>query len=492
MTDRNIISALDYPDPDVIRVGNTYYMVSTTMHFMPGCELLRSYDLVHWEHMSYVYTKLDSTPSQKLEDGNIFGKGMWAASLRYHDGIYYICFVCNDTHRTYLYTSADIKGPWEKHFIEGFYHDCSLFFDDDGRKYIIYGNREVYITELDNDLSKPKKGGLHRILVNDKDNKMLGYEGSHFYKIDGRYYLFLIHSKSDRWFRCEACFSSDSLEGEFAGGDCFSEENAWCGQGAAQGGIVDTPDGKWYAILFRDSGAVGRRPVLLPVEWDGKRPVFGRNGHIPETFDVPSDMTGHEYLPLTDSDDFKKSYNEGYGLKPCWQFSHEPDEGCFEHDTENGIFSIRTASLSSDLLHAKNVLTQRMTYPTCYSQVTVDVTGLNEGDYAGICAYQGCYAFAAVTIRNSRKYLVMISEGAEKALVPFDADKIALSLRADFTDMKDTVRFYYSDSDNEIPIGDEHKLYFRLDHFCGCRTGLFIFSTHRSGGRAGFENFIMN
>lgn len=77
----NPITRLDYPDPDVIRVDNTYYMVSTTMHFMPGCEILRSYDLVNWEHASYVYDVLDSTPGQKIEgEENIYGQGMWAAS----------------------------------------------------------------------------------------------------------------------------------------------------------------------------------------------------------------------------------------------------------------------------------------------------------------------------------------------------------------------------------------------------------------------------
>ena len=103
MNSINPIIAMDYPDPDVIRVDDTYYMVSTTMYFMPGCEILRSYDLVHWEHAAYVYDKLDSTPAQRMAGKeNIYGQGMWAASLRYHNGTFYICFVANDTHKTYL------------------------------------------------------------------------------------------------------------------------------------------------------------------------------------------------------------------------------------------------------------------------------------------------------------------------------------------------------------------------------------------------------
>ncbi|MFR7459603.1 MAG: glycoside hydrolase 43 family protein [Subdoligranulum sp.] len=179
----NPITRLDYPDPDVIRVEDTYYMVSTTMHFMPGCEILQSFDLVHWEHATYVYETLDHTDAQQLKSGqNIYGQGMWAASLRYHEGRFYICFVANDTRKTYLYTSEKIDGPWKKQLIEGFYHDGSLLFDEDGRNYIVYGNDEIWITELNEDLTAPKKDGLHRLLVSDHKNPELGYEGSHIQK----------------------------------------------------------------------------------------------------------------------------------------------------------------------------------------------------------------------------------------------------------------------------------------------------------------------
>ena len=125
----NPLLKTDYPDADVIRVGEIYYMVSTTMYFMPGCEILRSYDLVHWEHAAYVYERLDSTPGQRLEgEENIYGQGMWAASMRYHNGIFHVTFVANDTHRTYLYQSETIEGPWTKREIEGFYHDNSSRF----------------------------------------------------------------------------------------------------------------------------------------------------------------------------------------------------------------------------------------------------------------------------------------------------------------------------------------------------------------------------
>ena len=283
---KNPITGLDYPDPDVIRVDDTYYMVSTTMHFVPGCEILRSYDLVHWEHLSYVYERLDSTEEQRLVgEKNCYGKGMWAASLRYHKGMYYICFVANDTGKTYLYTADNIEGPWEKRIIEGFYHDCSLLFEDD-HVYIVSGNRNIRLQELKKDLSGPKEGGLDRILVSDSRNPGLGFEGSHFYKIDGMYYLFLIHSLPDRWMRTQACYVSDSLTGEFKGGDVLCDTMGYCGQGVAQGGIVDTPDHKWYAVLFQDF----RHGIIIWLN----RPPASMQEVIPSCVDfTPCRHTGH-------------------------------------------------------------------------------------------------------------------------------------------------------------------------------------------------------
>ena len=140
----NPILNMDFPDPDVIRVEDTYYMVSTTMHFMPGCVILRSYDLRNWEIAGHIYDSLDGTKGQRLQDKRgIYGKGMWAASIRYHKNKFYVCFAANDTGKTYLYHSHTISGNWKKQEIEGFYHDCSLLFDDDDRVYLVYGNTEI-------------------------------------------------------------------------------------------------------------------------------------------------------------------------------------------------------------------------------------------------------------------------------------------------------------------------------------------------------------
>ena len=302
----NPLIGMDYPDPDLIRVGDIWYMISTTMHFMPGGEILRSYNLTDWERVGYVFDDLDHTPAQCMENGeNIYGQGMWAASLRYHNGIFYVCFAANDTHRTYLYQSENIEGPWKKQYIEGFYHDCSLLFDDD-RVYIVYGNTQIYITELTADLSSPKPGGLHRKIIEDTGNVRLGYEGAHAYKINGKYYVFLIHwPNGGAGRRTEACFVSDSLESEFIGRDILDDDRGYFNCGVAQGGIVDTPEGEWYAFLFQDSGAVGRIPILVPVDFTHGFPEFGSNGKIVEPILLRNRKPEYVYEPLTANDKFQ-------------------------------------------------------------------------------------------------------------------------------------------------------------------------------------------
>lgn len=502
----------DYPDLDIIRVEDTYYMISTTMHFMPGGVILRSFDLIHWEIATYVYDVLDNTPGQRLEgELSIYGKGMWAASLRYHKGTFYVCFVANDTGKTYLYQSENILGPWRKQYVEGFYHDCSLLFDDDDRIYIVSGNKGIYLTELKEDLTGPKPGGLNRLIVIDKGKVNLGYEGAHLYKINGKYYVFFIHwpAQGTRR-RTQACYVADSLEEEFTGKDVLDDDMDYHNAGVAQGGIVDTPDGEWYAMLFQDHGAVGRIPVLVPVHFKNDFPIFGINCKVPRNLEVKSTRPDYTYEPLFDSDDFNYIPDENgkVVLKKVWQWNHTPFDELWSVTARPGALRIRSGKLSPNVVLAANTLTQRMMGPSCEATVTVDGSVLKDGDYAGICALQGCYRLIALTKENGKYYLVMIAKelnaeeniwgekggdrkpGKEFARIPVDDATITLKVRANFVDSIDEADFYYQDKEEWIKLGITQKLYFRLDHFVGCRFGLFLFSTKDIGGAVDFTHFV--
>ena len=498
----NPILGMDYPDPDVIRIDDTYYMVTTTMHFFPGCEILRSYDLINWEHLTYVYDTLDSTEAQRLTgDKHIFGKGMWAASLRYHKGVFYIVFVANDTHKTYLYRAENIEGPWRKSEIKGFYHDASLLFDEE-RVFIVYGNTDIYLTELNKDMTGPLEGGLHRLIVSDKGNPMLGYEGSHIYRINGRYYLFLIHSARDKWMRREAFFSSDSLEGDFTGGDVLSDDMGRPGMGAAQGGIVDDIYGNWNAVVFQDCGAVGRIPVVVPVTWKEDTPIFGIDAKVPMKLSLPSMKPDYKYKPLYGSDDFKG------GLKDFWQFSHEPDMKLIDIDKKRAVFKVTTDKLCTNIHQARNVLTQRMKYPDCSGEVSVSGKNLKDGDMAGLAVYQGNYIWAGITRRNGQLYALTTSftskedtwtlstePGKESELIPLDTDELRVKLSVAFTgpdekNTRDEAKCSIYKDGKWTDIGPSHELSFRLDYFTGARFGLFIYSTKETGGSAEFTDFV--
>jgi len=471
---------MDIPDPDVIFHDGYYYLITTTMHFFPGAEILRSEDLKVWEHYSYVFDKLESTPAQRLEGGgHIYGKGMWAPTLRYSNGMFYVAFSSNDMNKTYLFRSDSLNGPWKRNEIKGFYHDLSLLFDD-GKAYVVYGNTDIHLTELNDELTGPKEGGLDRVIVDDSGNPMLGLEGSHIYKIDGRYYLFMIHSLRDRWRRVEAMCVADSLEGEFTGGDIFDNDLGIRDSGIAQGGIVKGPMGD-HMIMFQDSGAIGRLPVVVPFRWQDGKPVFDEENTVEEC----------ELKGLCGDDDFAAGYKE------FWQFNHEPDLNLVKFD--NGFY-ITTDKVCRNIFHAKNTLTQKSMGPVCEAVVTVDGSSLNNGDFAGLSAFQGDYAFVGITKEESGYYAVMLSneskggiwdlseeEGYVEAKEPVSDSELTVKVKCDFA--KDQATCFIKAENGFRQIGSAHDLRFRLDHFTGARFALSCFSTASPGGTAVLKKF---
>ena len=504
-SDINPITRMDYPDPDIIRVDDVYYMVSTTMHFMPGGAILKSYDLVNWELVTYIFDKLDDTPAERLEQENVnYGKGMWAPTIRYHEGRFYVAFISQSIKKTFLFTSENIEGPWKQSFIEGVYHDMSLLFDDDGRVFVVYGNREIHLTELKPDLTGPLEGGVDKVIITEKDDVILGYEGSHFYKINGKYYIFLIHWPKSTMLRTEACFVCDTVDGEYKGGDVLSDDRHFRHSGIAQGGIVDTPTGKWFSIMFQDSGAVGRMPILVPIHWENDYPVFGINGKAPDKFEIASSRPYYRCEPLYTSDDFK--YPEANPrLKLQWQWNHQTDMNFWRILPEGGLYE-KTNKLCVNVTHAQNMLTQRMMWPKCEAEVTVDASNLKDGDVAGLCALQGNYGLVGITKISGAYYIVNIVKKKEEGRpqmgsadympgvlvdqIRLKSPKVVLGIKANFDEDGDRIGFFYLNGNRFSKVGQVHPMFFGLDHFCGARFGLFIYSTKEIGGSVVFTDFI--
>ncbi len=465
----------DYPDPDIIRVDDTYYMISTTMHFFPGGEILKSKDLMNWELCCCVFDVLGEMPERKLDGGHIYGKGMWAGSLRYHNGLFYLLFACNESKESCCFTAENAEGPWTRRKIDGFYYDCSLFFDE-GRAFIVHGQRDVFLTEMEPDLSRPKEGGLNRQVLADTCTN-LGFEGNHMYKVNGKYYIFSIHWPSGHM-RQEACHMADSLDAPFTGGDILEEDLGFHRMGIAQGGIVDTPEGEWYAFLFQDRGAAGRMPALFRMKWENDMPVILVN----EPLTIPE-------AEVKDRPENRRQWN------------HEPDLRYVAMTPDK--LTLTSFRITPDLEMTPNMLTQRTfgTHPVY--DVTIDASALNPGDRAGLLALQGCFAGLAIE-RTASGYQLLRMERVgtdftaiwkspeaptETVIAPLESPVISFRLEFDFEDMRDTVRLFARSGAGWAEIGGIHQLYYRLDHFTGVRPAVFLQSTKEVGGSADFIGF---
>lgn len=506
ITAKNPIMWSDVPDEDIIRVGDTYYMVSTTMFFNPGVPIMKSDDLVHWELIGYVYDTLEKDMKTELfGDNNAYSKGSWAASIRYHDGMFYVLFCSWDQGKSYIYKTEDIENPeWQKIVFDTVYHDPSLFFEDDGTPYIISGVGDIWITELEKDCSKKKKDGIDQLLL--KTNIVEGYtgvEGSHFYKIDGSYYLTMISfaSKNPWMMRSEICYRCDKLLGEYEGKIVLDDNMEYSNAGVAQGGIVDTPEGNWYALLFQDHGAVGRVPVLQPVTWVDGWPMMGENGKAVKTIDVLSDKTVWEESTLMANDEFDYTDNK---LGLYWQFNHNPDGKNWSVTERPGWYRITTSRIDRDMFHARNSLTQRVEGPSSTTEVLLDVSGLKAGDYAGICAFQTSAGFIGVRADDEGKRFVYFAKQKRQDNMEIidelelNQDTVCLKIEYLFSTVDengtiltdDKAKFYYSlDGVNWVKLSKGFTMNYDLDLFTGYRTALYCYSTKEAGGHADFDYY---
>lgn len=488
---RNPILWADVPDVAVIRVGETYYMSSTTMHLSPGLPLMKSRDLVNWDLVGYAYETLEETDELTLQNGkNAYGGGSWASSLRYHEGTYYVTTFSHTTGKTYVYRTRDIeRGPWVATSFRPALHDHSLHFEDDGRVFMVYGAGDIRLVELEPDLSGLKPGGIHQVIITNASrvagpNIGLPAEGAQLRKIRGKYYLCLI-----TWprggMRTQLIFRADRLTGPYEGRVALQD------QGVAQGGLIDTPQGDWYAMLFQDHGAVGRVPFLVPVKWEDDWPVLGVNGKVPMELPIPAGRGGLGNLVVSDE------FERGPGDRPlplAWQWNHNPDSRFWSLTARPGWLRLTTGRVDRDFVSARNTLTQRTFGPECAGTVRLDVRGLRDGDFAGLGLLQRHYGLVAVTRSGDQQAVVMIDaasdEPQERERVPFSGDVIYLRAECDFKDRADVGRFYYSlDGREWKPIGEVLRMRYTLPHFMGYRFALFHFATRTPGGHADFDYF---
>lgn len=488
---QNPVIFADVPDMSMIRVGNTYYMSSTTMHMNPGVPIMRSDDLVNWKLINYAYDTLASIDELNLANGkSTYGRGSWASSLRYHKGVYYVSTFAQTTGKTYIFSTRDLeKGPWKTVSFKPSYHDHSLFFDDDGRVYMIYGGGKLRLLELTEDATAIKPGTTEQVIIENAsapsgNNIGLPAEGSQLFKVNGKYYLFNI-----TWprggMRTVVIHRADKITGPYEGRLAFQD------LGVAQGGLIDMPDGNWYAYLFRDYGAVGRIPYLVPVKWVDGWPVIGVGGKVPETLDLPASKG---LIPgIVASDEFNRNKHEP-ALPLVWQWNHNPHNDFWSVTKRKGYLRLITSRVDTSFILVRNMLTQRTIGPECTASTSLDVSNMKEGDFAGLALFQKKYGQVGVQCKDGRKFITMVSAQSgspvELQKIPVDNKIVYFKIECDFRDKKDTAAFYYSlNGKSWLPIGSTLKMEYTIPHFMGYRLGLFNYATRNTGGYADFDFF---
>ena len=504
----------EFSDPDIIRVGEDYYLAGTTMHSVPGLVVLHSKDLVNWEFSSYCFDRFDDSDDFNLRNGKeAYGQGIWAPAIRYHNGKFYIFSNING-HGLQVYISDSAKGPWKHHQIKGDIYDLSVLFDDDGKIYAIHKYGNVTVTELKPDLSGPVEGSSKVVIP---EGNAMG-EGHHIYKINGMYYILsadyspmgrmqCARSKSI-WGPYETCVISERESFGYSAAwtvnnvglgrpvpeDGFkfknnkpSDETLICST-IHQGGIVQAPDGKWWGVSMQDFNAVGRTVCLSPVTWVDGWPYFGLEknlGRSPRTWFKPNDVIKTPVATYDRCDDFS-----GKTFKPIWQWNHNPNDKMWSLNRERKGWLRLHSMPAKQLLWAKNSLTQRAIGPVSYTSVKLDASKLKAGDEAGLGAINMPYASLGVVKTDKGLALRCYDQNTNKEVVkPLDKRVVWLRLWGDYD--KSQLQYSYSlDGKNWENIGEQMISPYQLKTFQGVRVALYAFNKKDvNGGVADFDDF---
>ena len=498
----------DFPDIDVVRVGDTYYMVSTTMYLFPGATIMKSKDLVNWEYCANPLAKiLDNDAYNLLNGKHHYSQGMWASSLTYHNGKFYLYFPCStwsSDSQSILLTATDPEGEWtDTRLSEGF-HDPGWLFDDgengDGYLYIACGINDIWVNKF-NASTLTKISSTRALSVGD-----MGLEGTHMYHIGDYYYLYCTYNHGDgkrSYTASQTIFRSTNPMGPYE--EC--SYLLFANQSIHQGALIETQTGEWWTLIFKDAGAIGRIPYLEPVKWVNGWPIIGNNGR-----DVSEN--GAAYKKPDVGNTYEKTYlptNDAFTdtqLGMQWQWNHNPDHGAWSLTERPGHLRLYTATVTNELNTARNSLTQRIlglspngtssqNYKASYGTVKVDLSGMQEGDVAGLAVWQNPYSFLGVKMQNGKKYLY--SERCtfnsqqlkrEQALKGAEVTSDVIYLRAMVNFGTEECKYYYSYNNTTwTSAGVTMKMRYTLDYFVGQRFYLFNYATKQLGGYADFDWF---
>jgi beta-xylosidase len=470
----------DYSDPDVIRVGNKYYMVCSEFHFM-GMPVLESDDLVNWKIIGQVYRKLDLPGYDNMKK---YGEGSWAPAIRFHNGTFYIYF-CSPNEGLFVATAKDPAGPWETKLIkevQGWEDPCPLWDDDTNTAWLGHsrlGGGPIIIHQMSLDGMQLLDEG---VTVYNGDVA----EGTKLYKHNGLFCICIPEGGvSTGW---QTIMFSRKINGMYASAHRVLEQGSTNINGPHQGALVDTPDGQWWFFHFQSHESQGRVVHLQPVDWSGTYPIIGKDydgngiGEPVKAWTKPA--TGVNVSPYgpQSSDDFSSTQ-----LGWQWEFNHNPVDDHWSLTETPGCLTLMPIKASA-LRESRNQVVQKMMGYKSQATTILDFSDLANGERAGLLLSGNKYAGVGVRMNNGTGWVYVETDGAK-----FDVNSLGTAtqvwLRVDINAVNNQNQFYYSvDGVNYTKAGRTFETGSR--DWKGPHVGIYAYAaSEEDTGKARFSQF---
>ncbi|WP_304215916.1 glycoside hydrolase 43 family protein [Phocaeicola plebeius] len=407
---RNPVLHADYSDPDVCAVGEDYFLTASSFNCTPGLPILHSKDLVNWKIVNYALKKVE--PVEYYNEAR-HGKGVWAPSIRFHEGMYYIYWGDPDF-GIFMVKTRDPYGEWDKPVLvkagKGMIDPCPLW-DDDGRVYLAHAwagsrakfNSVLTVCELNKEGTAVISDPVLVFDGNDGINHTI--EGAKFYKRNGFYYLFApAGGVVSGW---QLVMRSKNVYGPYEARIVMAQGKTDI-NGPHQGGWVDTPAGESWFLHFQDKGAYGRVLHLNPMKWINDWPVIG----VDKDGDGCGDPVSRYRKPKTDktypietpveSDEFD---TRKLGLQWEW---HANYQDVFGFTTNMGYARIYGHELSShfkNFWEVPNLLMQKFPAEEFTATAKLKVSAKDDGQLSGLIIMGWDYSWIGVE-KQGEKFLL--------------------------------------------------------------------------------------
>lgn len=482
-TYKNPIINADYSDPDAIRIGDDYYMTASSFNAVPGLPILHSKDLVNWRIINYAIRELE--PHEHFTKPQ-HGGGVWAPSIRSHNGEFYIYYGDPDL-GIFMTKTKDPAGEWSKPLLvkeaKGWIDPCPLW-DDDGNAYLVHafaGSRAgiktiLVVNRMSADGTRLLDDG---VLVFDGHDVDSTVEGPKFYKKDGYYYIFApAGGVPTGW---QLVLRSKNIYGPYERRLVLAQGKTAV-NGPHQGGLVDTPNGEWWFLHFQDKGAYGRVVHLQPTVWKSGFPVIGVDpdgdgtGEPVMSFKMPNVGKTYPIETPQDSDEF-----DGATLGPQWQWHANPKaEWAFPFPTR-GVLRMNSVQLAEgykNLWDLPSLLLQKLPADEYKATAKLKISPRFEGERFGLVVIGIDYGLIGVTNRGGKLYIShATAKDSDKGTAETESSPQLLAsneflLRVDVRAGATCIFSFSLDGKSFAPIGEPFKA--REGRWIGAKIGFFF------------------